>query len=57
MEIGEGAHKFDVKLFGCDWAYTMDGGERGELEFENFNVTSGQITFKGSNVHPGYAEN
>lgn len=56
-EIGEGAHKFDVKLFGCDWAYTMDGGERGELEFENFNAASAKIAFKGRNVHPGYAKN
>ncbi|BEG99145.1 peptidase T [Bacteroides sedimenti] len=56
-EIGEGAHKFDVEKFGCDWAYTMDGGEVGELEFENFNAASAKITFKGRNVHPGYAKN
>lgn len=55
-EIGLGAHKFDVKAFGCDWAYTMDGGEVGELEFENFNAASAKITFKGRNVHPGYAK-
>ena len=52
-----GAHKFDVEKFGCDWAYTMDGGEVGELEFENFNAASAKITFKGRNVHPGYAKN
>ena len=56
-EIGLGAHKFDVEKFGCDWAYTMDGGEIGELEFENFNAASAKITFKGRNVHPGYAKN
>lgn len=55
-EIGLGAHKFDVKQFGCDWAYTMDGGEIGELEYENFNAASARITFKGRNVHPGYAK-
>ena len=55
-EIGMGAHKFDVPLFGCDFAYTMDGGEVGELEFENFNAASARITFKGSNVHPGTAK-
>lgn len=55
-EIGLGAHKFDVKLFGCDWAYTMDGGEVGELEYENFNAASARITIKGRNVHPGYAK-
>ena len=55
-EIGLGAHKFDVEKFGCDWAYTMDGGEVGELEFENFNAASAKITFKGRNVHPGYAK-
>lgn len=55
-EIGEGAHKFDVKQFGCDWAYTMDGSEVGELEFENFNAAAAKITFKGRNVHPGYAK-
>ena len=56
-EIGEGAHKFDVEKFGCEWAYTMDGGEIGELEFENFNAASAKIVFKGRNVHPGYAKN
>lgn len=56
-EIGLGAHKFDVEKFGCDWAYTMDGGEVGELEFENFNAAFAKITFKGRNVHPGYAKN
>ena len=56
-EIGLGAHKFDVPLFGCDWAYTMDGGEVGELEFENFNAAAAKITIKGRNVHPGYAKN
>ena len=55
-EIGEGAHKFDVQKFGCEWAYTMDGGEVGELEFENFNAAAAKITFKGRNVHPGYAK-
>lgn len=55
-EIGLGAHKFDVEKFGCEWAYTMDGGEVGELEFENFNAASAKITFKGRNVHPGYAK-
>ena len=54
-EIGEGAHKFDVDKFGCEWAYTMDGGEVGELEFENFNAAAAKIIFKGRNVHPGYA--
>lgn len=56
-EIGMGAHKFDVEKFGCDWAYTMDGGEVGELEFENFNAASAKVTVKGRNVHPGYAKN
>ena len=55
-EIGLGAHKFNVELFGCDFAYTMDGGEAGELEFENFNAASAKITFTGSNVHPGTAK-
>lgn len=55
-EIGEGAHKFDVAKFGCEWAYTMDGGELGELEFENFNAAAAKVTFKGRNVHPGYAK-
>lgn len=55
-EIGMGAHHFNVELFGCDWAYTMDGGEVGELEFENFNAASAKITFHGTNVHPGTAK-
>ena len=55
-EIGLGAHKFDVNLFGCDWAYTMDGGEVGELEYENFNASSARIIINGRNVHPGYAK-
>ncbi len=55
-EIGLGAHKFDVARFGCDWAYTMDGGEVGELEFENFNAAGAKLTFHGRNVHPGYAK-
>ncbi len=55
-EIGEGAHKFDVEKFGCEWAYTMDGGEVGELEYENFNAAAAKIVFKGRNVHPGYAK-
>ena len=55
-EIGMGAHYFDVKHFGCDWGYTMDGGEVGELEYENFNAASGRITIKGISVHPGYAK-
>lgn len=55
-EIGQGAQKFDVELFGADWAYTMDGGEIGELEYENFNAAVARITFIGRNVHPGYAK-
>lgn len=55
-EIGLGAHKFDVKAFGCDFAYTMDGGTIGELEYENFNAASAKVTIKGRNVHPGYAK-
>ncbi len=55
-EIGKGAHKFDVKHFGADWAYTMDGGEVGELEYENFNAAVAHVTFTGRNVHPGYAK-
>ena len=55
-EIGLGAHKFNVELFGCDFAYTMDGGEVGELEFENFNAASAKVNFKGANVHPGTAK-
>lgn len=55
-EIGRGAHKFDVEKFGCDWAYTMDGSQIGELEYENFNAAGAKITFKGKSVHPGYAK-
>lgn len=55
-EIGQGAHKFDVGLFGAEWGYTMDGGAVGELEFENFNAASARVLFKGLNVHPGYAK-
>lgn len=55
-EIGLGAHKFDVEKFGCDFAYTMDGGAVGELEFENFNAAQAKVTIKGRNVHPGYAK-
>lgn len=55
-EIGQGAHKFDVAHFGADWAYTMDGGEIGELEYENFNAAVAKVTFTGRNVHPGYAK-
>lgn len=56
-EIGKGAHNFDVKKFGCQWAYTMDGGDIGELEYENFNAASAKISIKGVSVHPGYAKN
>lgn len=55
-EIGLGAHKFDVEHFGADFAYTMDGGAIGELEYENFNAAAAKVTFKGRNVHPGYAK-
>ncbi len=55
-EIGLGAHKFDVERFGCEWAYTMDGGELGELEFENFNAASARVEVTGVSVHPGYAK-
>jgi len=55
-EIGRGVVKFDVPRFGADYAYTMDGGEIGELEFENFNAASAKIHIQGSNVHPGYAK-
>ena len=55
-EIGMGAHHFDVEKFGCDWAYTMDGGDVGELEFENFIAASAKIYIKGVSVHPGYAK-
>ena len=55
-EIGRGAHNFNVPLFACDWAYTVDGGAEGELEFENFNAGSALFTIQGRNVHPGYAK-
>lgn len=55
-EIGLGAHHFDVKKFGCDFAYTMDGSEVGEIEYENFNAASAKITITGCSVHPGYAK-
>ena len=55
-EIGRGAHKFDVKKFGADWAYTMDGSQIGELEYENFNAAGAKVTVKGKIVHPGYAK-
>lgn len=55
-EIGRGAHKFDVAKFGADWAYTMDGSQIGELEFENFNAAGAVVTIHGKIVHPGYAK-
>ena len=55
-EIGRGAHHFDVEKFGADWAYTMDGSQIGELEYENFNAASAVVTAKGKSVHPGYAK-
>ncbi len=55
-EIGRGAHKFDVKQFGAEWAYTMDGSQIGELEYENFNAAECKVNFKGKIVHPGYAK-
>ena len=55
-EIGLGAHHFDVRKFGCEWAYTMDGGDVGELEFENFNAASAKVVIRGVSVHPGYAK-
>ncbi len=55
-EIGRGAHKFDVEKFGADWAYTMDGSQIGELEYENFNAAGAKVTVKGKIVHPGYAK-
>ena len=55
-EIGRGAHKFDVEKFDADWAYTVDGSQVGELEYENFNAASAKVTFKGKIVHPGYAK-
>ena len=56
-EIGLGAHKFDVAKFGCDFAYTMDGGAVGELEYENFNAANAGVYFHGVNIHPGSAKN
>ncbi len=55
-EIGRGAHKFDVEKFGADWAYTVDGSQIGELEYENFNAASAKVVIKGISVHPGYAK-
>ena len=55
-EIGRGAHNFNVSLFGCDWAYTVDGSAEGEIEFENFNAGSATFAIQGRNVHPGYAK-
>lgn len=55
-EIGRGVDRFDVKKFAADWAYTMDGGEPGELEFENFNAAHAKISVQGRNIHPGYAK-
>ncbi|RHJ85352.1 peptidase T [Parabacteroides sp. AM08-6] len=55
-EIGAGADYFDVEKFGCEFAYTIDGGQVGELEYENFNAAGAKVTFKGLNVHPGYAK-
>ncbi|MBP7857372.1 MAG: peptidase T [Prevotella sp.] len=55
-EIGRGAHHFDVEKFGCQWAYTMDGGDLGDLEFENFNAASAKVHIKGVSVHTGYAK-
>ena len=55
-EIGRGAHHFDVKKFGCDWGYTMDGGDIGGLEYENFNAGAAKVYFKGVSVHPGSAK-
>ena len=56
-EIGRGADRFDIKRFACDWAYTVDGGELGEIEYENFNAASAKITVHGVNIHPGSAKN
>lgn len=55
-EIGQGADHFDVEKFGCEWGYTIDGGQIGELEYENFNAAAAKVVFKGLNVHPGYAK-
>ena len=56
-EVGKGAHLFDVKKFGAQWAYTVDGSQIGELEYENFNAASAVVTIEGKIVHPGYAKN
>jgi len=56
-EIGRGADRFDLKRFDCDWGYTIDGGELGEIEYENFNAASAKITVHGVNIHPGSAKN
>lgn len=55
-EIGMGAHHFDVEKFGCEWAYTIDGSDLGNLEYENFNAAAAKVTIKGVSVHPGYAK-
>ena len=55
-EVGKGAHLFDVEKFGAEWAYTMDGSQIGELEYENFNAAGAVVTIKGKSVHPGYAK-
>ena len=55
-EVGKGAHKFDVEKFGAEWAYTMDGSQVGELEYENFNAAGAKVTISGTIVHPGYAK-
>ena len=55
-EVGKGAHLFDVEKFGAEWAYTMDGSQVGELEYENFNAASAKVTINGKIVHPGYAK-
>jgi tripeptide aminopeptidase len=55
-EVGKGAHKFDVEKFGAEWAYTMDGSQIGELEYENFNAAGGKVIIEGKSVHPGYAK-
>lgn len=55
-EIGKGAHNFNVEKLGCEWAYTIDGGDLGDLEYENFNAASGKVTIKGVSVHPGFAK-
>ena len=55
-EVGKGAHKFDVEKFGAEWAYTMDGSQIGELEYENFNAAGGKVIIEGKSVHPGYSK-